>query len=95
MCDLGDLGVHVEPGPAFNGHPTVVLYDSTPAGIGFSQQLFGLHDELLSRALEIIERCPCSDGCPSCVGPGGENGMGGKRETLAMLDELVERRQAS
>ena len=90
MCDSGDLGRHIEPmeNQTF-GQPTVVIYDSVPAGIGFSQKLFELHDDLLARALEVVSACPCADGCPSCVGPGGENGGGGKQESLALLKRLV------
>jgi hypothetical protein len=29
------------------------------------------------------------DGCPSCVGPGGENGAGGKQEALAIIRLLI------
>ena len=90
MCDSGDLGVHVDPQAGFaEGQPAVVLYDLIPAGIGFSQKLFEMHAELLARALELVLECPCEDGCPSCVGPGGENGVGGKRETVEMLKLLV------
>ena len=90
MCDTGDLGTHVEPveNQTF-GQPTVVLYDAIPAGIGFSQKLFEMHDELMARALELVSECPCADGCPSCVGPGGENGYGGKQEALEILKELT------
>jgi len=90
MCDGGDLGTHIEPieNPNFGG-PTVVLYDSVPAGIGFSEKLFEMHDELVARALELVSDCACEDGCPSCVGPGGENGYGGKQEALAILKELT------
>jgi DEAD/DEAH box helicase domain-containing protein len=90
MCDTGDLGTHVEPieNQTF-GQPTVVLYDAIPAGIGFSQKLFEMHDELMTRALELVSECSCADGCPSCVGPGGENGYGGKQETLEILKELT------
>jgi len=86
MCDAGDLGTHIEPveNQTFGG-PTVVLYDMVPAGIGFSQKLFELHDELIARAYELVSDCECADGCPSCVGPGGENGYGGKQEALEIL----------
>jgi DEAD/DEAH box helicase domain-containing protein len=67
----------------------VVIYDNIPAGIGLSERLFDLHQELLLRARETVSTCPCSDGCPSCVGPGGENGAGSKRETLALLEALT------
>jgi DEAD/DEAH box helicase domain-containing protein len=90
MCDAGDLGTHIEPveNESFGG-PTVVLYDSVPAGIGFSEKLFEMHDDLIARALELVSECDCADGCPSCVGPGGENGYGGKQEALAILKELT------
>jgi DEAD/DEAH box helicase domain-containing protein len=43
----------------------------------------------MKRALELVIECPCEDGCPSCVGPAGENGVGGKQETVAILKELI------
>ncbi|GIK08078.1 MAG: hypothetical protein BroJett001_01440 [Chloroflexota bacterium] len=90
MCDPGDLGLHIDAvGTIFDGQPSIVLYDQTPAGIGFSQRLFEIHDELLARALELVSECPCEDGCPSCVGPAGENGIGGKEETIEILKEIL------
>jgi DEAD/DEAH box helicase domain-containing protein len=89
MCDVGDLGVHSDPqSPFAAGAPAVVIYDQVPAGIGFSQRLFELHAELVARAGELVAACACQDGCPSCVGPGGEAGQGSKRETLAILKAL-------
>ncbi len=90
MCDSRDLGVHADPQSTLcEGLPAVVIYDQVPAGIGLSQHLFSIHDMLLRRAQELVMTCECLDGCPSCVGPGGELGMGGKQETLAILSELV------
>lgn len=91
MCDPRDLGVHSDPQLALaQAQPGVVLFDKVPAGIGFSQRLYELHGELAGRAYELVSACECTDGCPSCVGPGGENGLGGKRETLAILEALKE-----
>lgn len=89
MCDQRDLGVHTDPAGSINKQPSIVLYDLVPAGIGFSQKLFEIHDELIQRAYELVTQCECADGCPSCVGPGGENGVGGKNETLEILKQLV------
>jgi DEAD/DEAH box helicase domain-containing protein len=90
MCDTGDLGVHADPqSPFADGNPTVLIYDQVPAGIGLSQRLFELHPELIARAHELVSACECTDGCPSCVGPGGESGLGGKREALAILSLLI------
>jgi DEAD/DEAH box helicase domain-containing protein len=89
MCDARDVGVHSDPqSPLADGQPAVVIYDQVPAGIGFSERLFELHDELMARAYELVAACECTDGCPSCVGPAGEDGLGGKRETLALLEAL-------
>ncbi len=94
MCDPSDLGVHTDGAGTLRGgststeetaRPSVVLYDEVPAGIGFSQKLYDMHAELMARALELVSECECKDGCPSCVGPGGENGLGGKQETLELL----------
>ncbi len=86
MCDTRDLEVHADPqSPLTEGRPVVVVYEMIPAGIGFSQRLFECHDELIHHARELIISCECSDGCPSCVGPGGERGSGGKSEALAIL----------
>jgi DEAD/DEAH box helicase domain-containing protein len=92
MCDARDIGLHSDPtSPLADGQPAVVIYDQVPAGVGFSQRLFELHDELMTHAHELVTTCECSDGCPSCVGPPGEEGYGGKREALALLECLVER----
>ncbi len=94
MCDSGDLGVHAEmqarlsPDPQQIGQPAVILYDQVPAGIGFSERLYELHATLLTEAHRLVAACGCQDGCPSCVGPGGELGYGGKREALALLEAL-------
>jgi len=90
MCDRGDIGLHVDPqSPLTDGCPTVVLYDTTPAGMGFSARLFEIHSELMEHTREIVNACECADGCPSCVGPGGEEGSSGKREAQAILMKLT------
>jgi DEAD/DEAH box helicase domain-containing protein len=89
MCESGDLGLHVDPqSPLSDGRPTVVLYDSIPAGIGFSERLFAIHGDLMKYTREVVSTCGCMDGCPSCVGPGGEEGSGGKQEALAIMAKL-------
>jgi DEAD/DEAH box helicase domain-containing protein len=90
MCDSRDLGVHSDPHSQLaGGKPAVVIFDLIPAGIGFSQRLFEMHEELVSRAKELVRACECTDGCPSCIGPAGERGYGGKREALAILEKIL------
>lgn len=86
MCDISDLGWHSDPlSPLAEKQPAVALYDLVPGGIGLSEALYDMHDEIIQRAYELVSRCSCMNGCPSCVGPAGPNGVGGKEETLALL----------
>jgi DEAD/DEAH box helicase domain-containing protein len=90
MWDVRDLGVHSDPqSPLSDGQPTVVIYDNIPAGIGLSERLFDLHDDLLARAYETVAACECEDGCPSCIRPAGESTSGSKRESLALFAALT------
>ncbi len=90
MCDMEDIGAISDfQSPLTDGRPTVLLYDRIPAGIGLSESLYHIHERLLAEAMELVRNCPCQDGCPSCVGPAGENGAGGKNEALALLKILV------
>ena len=70
------------------GTPTNIIIGAY-AGIGFSERLYALHDDLFDQARDLVAQCPCTDGCPSCVGPAGEMGWGGKAETLALLQEMA------
>jgi len=89
MCDPGDLGLFTDVvSPLGDQRPIVLLYEHAPAGIGFSQFLFDHISDLLRKALHVVRSCPCQNGCPACVGPGGELGSGGKKETEAILSIL-------
>ncbi len=95
MCDDNDLGSYADPAADFTARkPVILIYDSVPAGIGLSKTLFTEHYQLLANAYDLITHCPCADGCPSCVGPVAENGAGGKKETLFLLDLLLKQESA-
>ena len=68
--------------------PNLYIYDAYPGGIGFSEPLFHAYDLLLGRTRELIEACPCENGCPSCVGPAGEKSERTKEVALAILARL-------
>jgi len=66
-CDRGDIG-----GISIPLHPQVrsgciFIYDGYPGGVGISARGFECLEDLLGRVLELLERCPCQEGCPSCV----------------------------
>jgi DEAD/DEAH box helicase domain-containing protein len=90
MCDGDDIGMHFDPNaPLGDGKPTVVFYDNIPGGLGLSENLYDLHDDFLIQGYETVSQCECDEGCPSCVGPVGEELSGGKEETLALLEALT------
>jgi DEAD/DEAH box helicase domain-containing protein len=94
MCDTHDIFVLTDNPAGGSQGPTVTVYERVPAGVGFSQQLYELHVQLLAAAEELIRRCPCLDGCPGCVGPGGEVGPETKATTLELLDAIGGKRSA-
>jgi DEAD/DEAH box helicase domain-containing protein len=89
MCDPGDIQVGAEAMNHLTKAPTVVVYERIAAGVGFSQRLFELHDQLLEAALELVTDCRCRDGCPACVGPPGEIGPETKRMTRQLLQHIL------
>lgn len=90
MCDPRDIKVVAQVRAPFTNAPTLYLYDSYPGGVGFSEKLFGIHEQLLSTAYELLHGCSCEQGCPSCVGTLNEVGMDGKPNTLKLLKEVYQ-----
>ncbi len=66
MCDRLDVGGIVDS--TNMGTPTVFLYDRYPGGLGFAEKGYALFQQLMEESLSTIEKCPCEEGCPSCVG---------------------------
>ncbi len=90
MCDIGDLGVYQNPQSADEGAaPSIFLYEHVPGGVGMAHALFQIQSELFQGAFDQVKSCSCQEGCPACVGPSGENGIGGKLETLELLRVLT------
>jgi DEAD/DEAH box helicase domain-containing protein len=67
ICDRWDVGGVSTPLQADTGRPTIVIYDGYPGGAGIAELGFERGEELLRTTLEVIEACPCTSGCPSCV----------------------------
>jgi DEAD/DEAH box helicase domain-containing protein len=68
----------------------IFVYDNYPGGIGFSEPLFRMHDELLAATRRLIVECECANGCPGCVGPAGNTGPLAKMAALRILDLLTD-----
>ena len=88
MCDPRDLGVLAQVQAPFTGRPTVYVYDATPGGVGLTDRLYTLTDELVRACREAVDSCPCTDGCPACVGPAIEVGSRGKATVSELLAGL-------
>lgn len=105
MCDPRDLGYTLgdksdgtsrpmkSGAPGFD--PTIFLYDNAAGGVGLSARAFELRENLLVQARELIESCPCSEGCPACVSPGEGRGFMARKSIAIelLLDAGVPRRQ--
>jgi len=85
MCDPRDLGVLAQVQAPFTGRPTLYLYDAIPGGVGLTERLFTLTDELVRACRDAVDSCACTDGCPACVGPAIEVGARGKATVSELL----------
>jgi DEAD/DEAH box helicase domain-containing protein len=88
MCDPRDLAVLAEVQAPFTGQPTLYLYDAVPGGVGLTERLYTLTDELIRACRGAVESCACADGCPACVGPAIEVGARGKQTVIELLAGL-------
>jgi DEAD/DEAH box helicase domain-containing protein len=67
MCDRWDIGglstnVHFQ-----TGCPTVFIYDGHAGGVGITERGFESFEGWVADTARMLEGCPCSEGCPSCV----------------------------
>src|SRR3954453_14888975 len=92
MCDRWDIGglstnIHFQ-----TGAPTVFIYDGHSGGVGITERGFHAFEGWVSDTARMLEGCPCSDGCPSCVQSpkcGNLNEMLDKGGALTFLRLLV------
>ena len=90
ICAPQDVNVVYHVKDPFTHKPTIYLYDSVPGGIGLSDRIYEMDRALLERAREMLLACPCTDGCPGCVGAAA--GSGAKETLKRILDELLEKK---
>lgn len=98
MCDPADIGTTIDS--SNNGRSTVFLYDRYPGGIGFSEKIYEMMEEVMTACWMVVSECDCEDGCPSCVGAPRppESAEDGTKETipdkeaaLVLLHALLEK----
>ncbi|MBC7251513.1 MAG: DEAD/DEAH box helicase [Anaerolineae bacterium] len=90
MCDPRDLGLITEPRSSFTRQPTITIYEQVPAGVGFSEEMYRRHRDLLEAAHDVAAHCPCVNGCPACIGPANEKGENAKAHTLRLIEKLLQ-----
>jgi DEAD/DEAH box helicase domain-containing protein len=92
MCDRWDIG-----GLSTNIHfqtdaPTVFIYDGHSGGVGITERGFNAFEGWVEDTARMLEGCPCSEGCPSCVQSpkcGNLNEMLDKAGALTLLRRMV------
>jgi DEAD/DEAH box helicase domain-containing protein len=91
MCSPADIHVVCQVRSTFAQKPTLYVYESYPGGVGFSEKLYDIHHDLFEAARNMIVRCGCESGCPSCVGPldGFSGGVEPKTMTLELIDRIL------
>ena len=67
MCDRWDIGglstnVHHQ-----TGEPTIFVYDGHAGGVGIAARGFDRFEGWVEDTVRLLQRCPCTAGCPSCV----------------------------
>ncbi|MGP8441609.1 DEAD/DEAH box helicase [Burkholderia vietnamiensis] len=69
--DAADIGgghrAALNEGGARGSEVEVFLYDTAPGGAGFVRTAARDPEALLSRALDLLERCECSSSCYACL----------------------------
>ena len=78
LCDPRDLGIAERVRDPHFGVPALYIYDKYPGGTGLTESLSRRIDHLLAAILDVIDRCSCRNGCPSCVGPNGNKAAAGE-----------------
>lgn len=67
ICDRWDVGGVSTPWLDELGGPAIVIYDGHPGGAGIAELGYEFADRQLQATLDVLQRCRCKDGCPSCV----------------------------
>jgi DEAD/DEAH box helicase domain-containing protein len=89
MCDPRDLQAVAQVRSPFTQRPTLFLYEQQPGGVGMARRLFEMHTQLLSAGREVVRACPCTAGCPGCVGPPAGGHAANKQAAVILLGRLV------
>jgi DEAD/DEAH box helicase domain-containing protein len=91
ICDRWDVGGVSMAFHPHTGQPTIFVYDGYPGGAGIAELAFAALSRHVTAAHDLVDGCPCDDGCPSCVQSpkcGNWNEYLDKRAAVALLETL-------
>ncbi|MEI8094988.1 MAG: DEAD/DEAH box helicase [Spirochaetales bacterium] len=89
LCQSQDFGVSERLRDPHFDKPAIFVYDQSPGGSGLAESLADQLGKVLAAGASLVRACPCSEGCPSCIGPRDpehEVGLNPKEGVLALLD---------
>ncbi|HEV2472201.1 MAG TPA: Zn-binding domain-containing protein, partial [Chthonomonadales bacterium] len=66
-CDRWDLGGLSHREHPDTGESTIFIFDAIPGGIGLAESAHSRLHQLLLSVCALITKCPCAEGCPSCI----------------------------
>jgi len=92
--DLGGLSILFHPQV---GSAAIFLYDGIPGGAGLNRQAFLKAERLMEYTLDVVARCTCDSGCPSCVHSpkcGSGNRPIDKPAAIFLLKQLKQRTES-
>ncbi|SDT09646.1 DEAD/DEAH box helicase domain-containing protein [Paenibacillaceae bacterium GAS479] len=92
ICDSNDFtGFSASGMTAFANRPVIGFYGENGSGLGTIEAIYEKIPNVMRKALELIQSCPCIEGCPSCVQlPGKWNVELFKPGAKLLLKNLIE-----
>mgnify|MGYP005809609859 CR=1 FL=1 len=94
LCDRSDIGGISYPIHPQLSTPAIFIYDGYAGGIGLTNRVYDIVEELITKTTEHVKSCNCSDGCPSCIySPkcGSGNYPLDKKGCIALFDKLLDK----
>ena len=91
-CDRWDIGGVSTPAHYETDATTIFIYDGVEGGLGYSEKAYDMFEALIRSARDLVERCPCSNGCPGCIQSpkcGNANEPLDKEAALRILREIA------
>jgi DEAD/DEAH box helicase domain-containing protein len=67
LCERDDIGGISCPDHEQVCRAAVFIYDGHAGGVGLTHTVFDVLEELLLTTLNLVKRCECETGCPSCI----------------------------